>query len=334
MNLREDINRIKEVMGINENRNHFVIRRQDEFIEDIINSFEWMNIEDTDSDSFEEYVEEVLRHAIDSFFQHNDILVTSEEQDELLPLALKILRNDERLFKRIKRNYINNITLMTLTNNIKNIINTPRIDEANHTLPIKRRLGRIIKYIRSQYSNLAANRFDNFDQFLRRLAFDTTRDIAIGFFDSEDFDDMSKMMDDFEPKMLNYIKTNKEMYDEIHNYFFSEGGFGDPNETSFEKVNGLNESKELLLVKRRMDALIDYIEQSYDWLSPRRFDNFEHFLKRVVFSAARDFVADEIGGEYEEQLNIREELEPMILELVKKLPIYDEIYDHYISNIG
>ena len=320
MNLREDINRIKEVMGINENRNHFFIRRQDEFIEDIINSFEWMDIEDTDSDSFEEYVEEVLRHAIDSFFQHNDILVTSEEQDELLPLALKILRNDERLFKRIKRNYINHIT--------------SRIDEANHTLPIKRRLGRIIKYIRSQYSNLAANRFDNFDQFLRRLAFDTTRDIAIGFFDSEDFDDMSKMMDDFEPKMLNYIKTNKEMYDEIHNYFFSEGGFGDPNETSFEKVNGLNESKELLLVKRRMDALLDYIEQSYDWLSPRRFNNFDDFLQRVVFSAARDFVANEIGGEYEEQLNIREELEPMILELVKKLPIYDEIYDHYISNIG
>jgi len=209
MNLREDINRIKEVMGINENRNHFFIRRQDEFIEDIINSFEWMDIEDTDSDSFEEYVEEVLRHAIDSFFQHNDILVTSEEQDELLPLALKILRNNERLFKKIKSNYY------------------------------------------------------------------------------------------------------------AHN--------------SDTKIN---ESKELLLVKRRMDALLDYIEQSYDWLSPRRFNNFDDFLQRVVFSAARDFVANEIGGEYEEQLNIREELEPMILELVKKLPIYDEIYDHYISNIG
>jgi hypothetical protein len=334
MNLQENIERIKEVMGINENRNHFIIRRQDEFIEDIINSFEWMDIEDTDSDSFEEYVEEVLRHAIDSFFQHNDILVTSEEQDELLPLALKILRNDERLFKRIKRNYINNITLMTLTNNIKNIINTPRIDEANHTLPIKRRLGRIIKYIRSQYSNLAASRFDNIDQFLRRLAFDTTRDIAMNLFDSEDFDDMSKMMDDFEPKMLNYIKTNKEMYDEIHNYFFSEGGWGDPDESSFENVNRINESKEMLLVKRRMDALLDYIEASYDWLSPRRFDNFEHFLKRVVFSAARDFVADEIGGEYEEQLNIREKLEPQILEFIKNHPIYDDIYDHYISNTG
>jgi len=335
MNLQEDINRIKEVMGINENRNHFFIRRQDEFIEDIINSFEWIDVEETDSDSFEEYVKEVLRHAIDSFFGHNDILVTEEEIDELLPLALKTLRNEERLFKRIKRNYINNITLMNLTNNITNIINTSRIDESNYAVPIKRRLGRIIKYIRSQYSNLAASRFDNFDQFLRRLAFDTTRDIAMDLFDSENFDDMSKMMDDFEPKMLNYIKTNKEMYDEIHNYFFSEGGWGDPDESSFENVNRLNESKEMLLVKRRMDALLDYIEASYDWLSPRRFDNFEHFLKRVVFSAARDFVADEIGGEYDQQLDIREKLEPQILEFIKRNEgIYNDIYDHYISNIG
>jgi hypothetical protein len=82
-----------------------------------------------------------------------------------------------------------------------------------------------------------------------------------------------------------------------------------------------------------MDALIDYIEASYDWLSPRRFKDFDDFLERVVFSATRDFVADEIGGEYEEQLKIRDELEPMVLDLIKKHSIYDEIYDHYISNI-
>jgi hypothetical protein len=319
MNLREDINRIKQVMGINENRNHFFIRRQDEFLEYILDSFDWMDV--SDSDSFEEYIEDLLMRAIDDLFHHNDILVTSEEIDKLLPLAFLVLNNNDRLFNKIKRNYY-----------AKN--SDTRIDEANHTLPIKRRLGRIIKYIRSQYSNLAADRFDNFDHFLRRLAFDTTRDIAMDLFDSEDFDDMSRMMDDFEPKMLNYIKTNKEMYDEIHNYFFSEGGWGDPNESSFEKINGLNESKEMLRIKRRMDAVLNYIEASYDWLSPRRFDNFEHFLKRVVFSATRDFVADEIGGEYEEQLNIREKLEPQILEFIKKHPIYDEIYDHYISNIG
>ena len=317
MNLQEDINRIKEVMGINENRNTFFIRRQDEFLEDVLNSFDWMDVKEFIS--FEEYVEDILRHSIDSFFGYNNILVTNEEIDELIPVAFQILRGKEKLYKQIQGYWYRNLS--------------SRIDESDYALPIKRRLGRLNNDIRSQYSDLAASRFDNFDHFLRRVVHDTTRHIAMDFFDSEDFDDMSKMLDDFEPKMLNYIKTNKEMYDEIHNYFFSEGGWGDPNETSFEKVNGLNESKEINRVKRRIDALLNYIEASYDWLSPRRFDNFEHFLKRVVFSAARDFVADEIGGEYEEQLNIREELEPMILELIKKHSIYDEIYDHYISNI-
>ena len=320
MNLQEDINRIKQVMGINENRNHFFIRRQDEFLEYILDSFDWMDV--SDSDSFEEYIEDLLMRAIDDLFHHNDILVTSEEIDKLLPLAFLILNNNDRLFNKIKRNYY-----------AKN--SDTRIDEANHTLPIKRRLGRIIKYIRSQYSNLAADRFDNFDHFLRRLAFDTTRDIAMDLFDSEDFDDMSKMMDDFEPKMLNYIKTNKEMYDEIHNYFFSEGGWGDPDESSFENVNRMNESKEMLLVKRRMHLLDEYIELAYDWLSPRSFDNFEHFLKRVVFSATRDFIADEVGGEYDSQLDIREKLEPQVLEYIKRNEgIYNDIYDHYISNQG
>ena len=205
MNLHEDINRIKEVMGINESRDIFFKRRQEEFLEDVLNSFDWIDVEE--SDSVEEYVEDILRHSIDSFFGYNNILVTNEEIDELIPIALKILRSKEQLYKQIKGYWYRNNS-------------TSRIDE----------------------------------------------------------------------------------------------------------------SKELLLVKRRMDALMDYIEHSYDWLSPRAFTDFEHFLKRVVFSATRDFIVDEIGGEYEEQLNIREKLEPIVLELIKKHSIYDEIYDHYISN--
>jgi hypothetical protein len=207
MNLQEDIYRITQVMGINENRNHFFIRRQEEFLEDVLNSFDWMDVEE--SNSVEEYVEDILRHSIDSFFGYNNILVTSEEIAELLPLALKILRNNkEGLFKEMKGYWYRNNS-------------TSRIDESN----------------------------------------------------------------------------------------------------------------EMLLIKRRMSALLEYIEHSYDWLSPRRFNNFDDFLQRVVFSAARDFVADEIGGEYDKQLDIREKLEPQILEFIKKHPIHDEIYDHYISNI-
>ena len=190
---------------ITESRDMFFKRRQEEFLEDVLNSFDWIDVEE--SDSVEEYVEDILRHSIDSLFGYNNILVTSEEIDELLPPALKILRSKEQLYKQIKGYWYRNNS-------------TSRIDE----------------------------------------------------------------------------------------------------------------SKELLLVKRRMDALMDYIEHSYDWLSPRAFTDFEHFLKRVVFSATRDFIADEIGGEYEEQLNIREKLEPIVFELIKKHSIYDEIYDHYISN--
>ena len=194
-------------MGINENRNHFFIRRQEEFLEDVLNSFDWMDVEE--SNSVEEYVEDILRHAIDTLFGYNNILVTSEEIAELLPLALKILRNNkEGLFKEMKGYWYRNNS-------------TSRIDESN----------------------------------------------------------------------------------------------------------------EMLLIKRRMSALLEYIEHSYDWLSPRRFNNFDDFLQRVVFSAARDFVHDEIGGEYDKQLDIREKLEPQILEFIKKHPIHDDIYDHYISNI-
>ena len=190
---------------ITESRDMFFKRRQEEFLEDVLNSFDWIDVEE--SDSVEEYVEDILRHSIDSFFGYNNILVTNEEIDELIPIALKILRSKEQLYKQIKGYWYRNNS-------------TSRIDE----------------------------------------------------------------------------------------------------------------SKELLLVKRRMDALMDYIEHSYDWLSPRAFTDFDHFLKRVVFSATRDFIADEIGGEYEEQLNIREKLEPIVFELIKKHSIYDEIYDHYISN--
>jgi hypothetical protein len=213
MNLHEDIKRIKEVMGINESRDMFFKRRQNEFLDVLLTSFEWMDEFIDDMGSFEDYLKFTLRHSIDAFFEFNDILVKRDEIEELLPLALLSLRNDERLFRKIKEHYYSK---------------------------------------KSPASN-----------------------------ESED----------------------------------------------------INESKELVRVKRRMDALLDYIEASYDWLSPRRFKNFDDFLERVVFSATRDFVADEIGGEYDEQLKLRDKLEPQIFELIKKHSIYDEIYDHYISNI-
>jgi hypothetical protein len=193
-------------MGINENRNLFFIRRQDDFLEDVLNSFDW--VEAQESNTFEEYVEDILRHSIDSLFGYNNILVTNEEIDELIPTALHILRSKEKLYNQIK-----------------------------------------------------------------------------GFW----YRQLSSRVD---------------------------------------------ESKEMVPLKRRMHLLDEYIELAYDWLSPRSFDNFEHFLKRVVFSATRDFVADEMGGEYKNQLDIRDKFEPMVVDYIKKNKnLYDKIYNYYMSNI-
>ena len=405
MNLREDIERIKEVMGINESRDVFFKRRQDEFLDVLFTSFEWMDEFIEEMDSFEDYLKLILRHSIDAFFEFNDILVTSDVINELLPLALKTLRGDERLFKKVKEHYYSKKPDTTITESIDRFL-TRRELEFN-------------KYIRNHFGNVNPRKFDTFENYLDYVL---QYAIMIFFSNVTDHSDLKrKDMEELAPIALHHLKQDQDLYDKIKNEYYnipltvneshtnffkrrqksfianlyrileifpafgyesleeyvdqivietlaktySEENFQFPdrfkedplfpiikqvllnNEELFFLVKNkfksynpfkstrMNESKEIAFIKRRMDALLDYIEHSYDWLSPRRFNNFDEFLKRVVYSATRDFVADhryEIGGEYEDQLKFREDLEPIVLEFIKDHPIYDEIYDHFISN--
>jgi hypothetical protein len=309
MNLREDIERIKEVMGINESRDVFFKRRQDEFLDVLFTSFEWMDEFIEEMDSFEDYLKLILRHSIDAFFEFNDILVTSDVINELLPLALKTLRGDERLFKKVKEHYYSKKPDTTITESIDRFL-TRRELEFN-------------KYIRNHFGNVNPRKFDTFENYLDYVL---QYAIMIFFSNVTDHSDLKrKDMEELAPIALHHLKQDQDLYDKIKNEYYKE----------IRSEQRMNESKEIAFIKRRMDALLDYIEHSYDWLSPRRFNNFDEFLKRVVYSATRDFVADhryEIGGEYEDQLKFREDLEPIVLEFIKDHPIYDEIYDHFISN--
>ena len=309
MNLREDIERIKEVMGINESRDVFFKRRQDEFLDVLFTSFEWMDEFIEEMDSFEDYLKLILRHSIDAFFEFNDILVTSDVINELLPLALKTLRGDERLFKKVKEHYYSKKPDTTITESIDRFL-TRRELEFN-------------KYIRNHFGNVNPRKFDTFENYLDYVL---QYAIMIFFSNVTDHRDLKrKDMEELEPIALHHLKQDQDLYDKIKNEYFKE----------IRSEQRMNESKEIAFIKRRMDTLLDYIEASYDWISPRRFNNFDEFLKRVVFSATRDFVADhryEMGGEYEDQLKSREDLEPIILEFIKNHPIYDEIYDHFIAN--
>jgi hypothetical protein len=293
---------------ITESRDMFFKRRQSEYREDLLNSFEWMEVEE--ADSFEEYIEFILRHSIDSFFGHNDILVTSEEIDELLPLALQTLRNDGRLMRRIRRHY-------DTYNSSRNFDET--ITESKDKFLMRREL-EFNNYVNNHFGNVNPQRFDSFEDYLKYVL---RYAIMIFFTNVADEGDLKRdEMEELIPIALYHLENNRDLYNEIKKEFFKE----------INSEQRMNESKEMLLVKRRIDALLDYIEASYDWLSPRAFTDFDDFLKRVAFSATRDFTVDEIGGEYEELLKIREKLEPMVLELIKNHPIYDEIYDHFVAN--
>ena len=308
MNLREDIERIKEVMGINESRDMFFKRRQSEYLDDIHSSFEWVEVEE--ADSFEEYIEMILRHSIDTFFGHHDILATTEEEDELLPIALQTLRNDGRLMRRIRRHY-------ETYNSSRNLDET--ITEGKDRFLMRREL-EFNKYVNNHFGNVNPQRFDSFEDYLKYVL---RYAIMIFFTNVADEGDLKRdEMEELIPIALHHLENNRDLYNEIKKEYFKE----------INSEQGMNESKEIAFIKRRMDALLDYIEASYDWLSPRRFGNFDEFLNRVVFTATRDFLADEMGGEYEEQLKIRDELESIVLEFIKNHPIYDEIYDHYVAN--
>jgi hypothetical protein len=291
-----------------ESRDMFFKRRQTEYLDDLHNSFEWVEVEE--ADSFEEYLEFILRHSIDSFFGHNDILVTSEEEDELLPIALQTLRNDGRLMRRIRRHY-------DTYNSSRNFDET--ITEAKDRFLMRREL-EFNKYVNNHFGNVNPQRFDSFEDYLKYVL---RYALMIFFTNVADEGDLKpNEMEELIPIALHHLENNRDLYNEIKKEFFKE----------IDSEQRMNESKEIVFIKRRMDALLDYIEASYDWLSPRRFGNFDEFLNRVVFSATRDFLADEMGGEYSDQLESREDLEPIILEFIKNHPIYDEIYDHYIAN--
>jgi len=88
------------------------------------------------------------------------------------------------------------------------------------------------------------------------------------------------------------------------------------------KEGTINES---IVVKRRLDDLTRHITSTYKWLNPKRFDNFDEFLERVIFNVVRDFVS-EIGDnqDYETQLKVREEIKPFVTQY---------IIDNYLEDI-
>ena len=118
MNLHEDINRIKEVMGlpnrvINEaSMNPYLLRRIPEFVRAIEVVAEAMFIR-SDTEYSEVYFKNFLDRAI--FGSIRDVVedydLTSEELGEIEKILLRIIKNDKELLQTLKQIYISKLDL-------------------------------------------------------------------------------------------------------------------------------------------------------------------------------------------------------------------------------
>lgn len=82
-------------------------------------------------------------------------------------------------------------------------------------LRLKRNIDKLPKYIRSVYRWLNPGAFENFEEFLHRVIFSTTRDFVAEFKDKNE--DFYILMAETEPIIRDIIMS--EYYDEILNYF-------------------------------------------------------------------------------------------------------------------
>jgi len=89
----------------------------------------------------------------------------------------------------------------------------------------------------------------------------------------------------------------------------------------------LNESV-ISALKRRADEIPQFLFSEYTWLDPKRFDSFEEFLERCIFGTTRDISAEFGANDYEDQLDIREKIEPFIRKYIMDNHL-EEIRNYY-----
>ena len=80
-------------------------------------------------------------------------------------------------------------------------------------------------------------------------------------------------------------------------------------------------------VRRRLDKLPEYVKSAYMWLNATKFNSFDSFLQRVIFSTLRNFVT-ESGINAPEIGKIMVEIGPFIREYIMDNHL-DEIENDY-----
>jgi len=203
MELNENIDRIIEVMGINESRNvEFFKRRQKMFSEKVISAIPYTS--PISHDNFRDYVDDVIDEAITMFFLHHideaESLPSPEERGRMHLIFSNTLARDKDLFETIRSYFYR-----------KN--HHPRMNESRVNNSLKRRIPELIKSIVDIAEILhVPRRYDSFLGFMETAVFHAIRNAVEGEIDQETFDRMQYYL-------MGAIERDEKLYRKLRNIF-------------------------------------------------------------------------------------------------------------------
>ena len=109
---------------------------------------------------------------------------------------------------------------MNLQENINRIKEVMGIINESNLDSFKRRMGELPKYIKSTYQWLAPKMFKDFEEFVERVIFSTTRDFVAFELNINDYDEMDKIREEVLPYIKDFIINN--YLEEIRQYYISD----------------------------------------------------------------------------------------------------------------
>ncbi len=203
MGLSENIDRIIEVMGINESRNvEFFKRRQKMFSEEVLSSMP--HISAIPYDNFRDYVDDVVDEVITMFFLHHideaESLPSPEERGRMHLIFSNTLARDKDLFETIRSYFYR-----------KN--HHPRMNESKVNNSLKRRIPELIKSVVNIAEILHVPRwYDSFLGFMETAVFHAIRNAEEGELDQETFDRVQYYL-------MGIIERDDELYKKLRDIF-------------------------------------------------------------------------------------------------------------------
>lgn len=290
MNLQEDINRIKEVMGlpngvINEaSMNPYLLRRIPAFVNAIVDIADAIYVradrEYSESD-FRNFLDRAIFGSIRDVIEYYDL--TSDELGKLETILSRIIYGDKDLLQRLKQIYISKLDLES-------------INEGETPISIKRRLPELIDSVleSASYYNRNNKYSATFEAFLERSIYAG----IVTEFPDDYFDSDATKLEYLEDMMKSIILNDSVLLNKMKSIY---------EKRSRLKKGGMNESTAYL--RRRLPEVIEGVLQAAEWYNPRMMPDFNVFLDRAIYSGIVSVIPDSYADSHADEMY---ELEDMV----------------------